>query len=168
MLEQSVEQAINKQINQELYNAYTYLAMSAHFEKVNLAGFATWMFAQYEEELNHAMRLFRYLHDRGGAVELDTIEKPDSSFEEVIEVFQTALEMEMGNTREINELYSLAAEKKDFATLSHLQWFLDEQVEEEKSINDILATLEIAGDDKSALLLLNQQMGSRVAEKAPA
>ena len=164
MIDSKIEQAINDQINQEMTAAYSYLAMAAHFETINLSGFANWMYAQRLEELDHAMRLFNYLIDRGGAIKLQAIENPHKKFVTILDVFKTALEMEVANTASINQLYKLATEISDYATQSHLKWFIDEQVEEEKSVEDVIGLLELAGDDKSALLTLNQQMGARQGE----
>ncbi len=161
MLHKKIEEALNKQINHEISAAYSYLAMAAHFEQMSLCGFSSWMLHQRSEELEHAMRLYQYVIDRRGTVELGAIEKPQSTFGSVREVFEKALELESVNTQAINGLYRLAVELKDYATQSHLQWFLDEQVEEEKSMDQIIGLLEIAGDDKSALLALNHQMAAR-------
>lgn len=163
-IDSKIQDAINKQINHEMTAAYNYLAMVVYFEQINLAGFALWMRMQHEEELEHAGKLFQYLLDRGGKIELDTIPKPSSEFASVAEVFETALKMEQANTASINRVYALAKELNDYATQSHLQWFLDEQVEEEKIMDETLGLVRFAGDDKSALLTLNNQMSKRPAE----
>ena len=163
MIPQEVEKALAAQINQELTAAYTYLAMGAWFDRESLDGFAHWMQMQYQEETAHGMRLFRYLLDRGGKLELEGIAKPRTEYGSTREVFESALAQERENTRSINELYELAGNLNDFATKSHLQWFLDEQVEEEKSIEDVLAILDKVGNDPSALLYLNDKMGARAA-----
>lgn len=168
MIRSEVERALAGQINQELTAAYTYLAMAAWFDRQSLDGFAHWMQLQYQEETAHGMRLFRYLLDRGGRLELEGIGKPRTEYDSVREVFEAALRQEQENTRSINALYELAGQLNDFATISHLQWFLDEQVEEEKSIEDILALLERAGGEPSALLYLNDKMGARAAAVAGA
>lgn len=166
MIPPNVEKAIAAQINQELTAAYTYLAMAAWFDRESLDGFAHWMQMQYQEETAHGMRLFRYLLDRGGKLELEGIGKPRTEYTSVSEVFETALEQERENTRAINALYELAGSLNDYATISHLQWFLDEQVEEEKSIEDVLALIERAGNEPSAILYLNDKMGARAAAGA--
>jgi len=167
MLKPEIQDAINKQINCEIEGAYAYLAMAAHFEGKNLNGFASWMHQQYTEEMAHAMRLFNYLLDRGGEILLEAIPKPKNSFDSIRDVFEHALKQEQNNTNSINALYALASKLNDYATLSHLQWFLDEQVEEEKLFGEVLGQLDIAGDDRSALLVLNQQLGTRVADPTP-
>ena len=164
MLESKIETALNEQINQELDAAHNYLAMSAYLDRTNLSGFASWMKIQHDEELEHAMRLYQYVLDRGGRVELGAIDKPRTDYEDIHEVFRKALEMEKANTASIHALYRLATEQHDFATQSHLQWFLDEQVEEEKIFDEVRALLEMAGNDKSALLMLNEKLGARKPE----
>ena len=161
MIEPTIEEALGKQINQEFTAAYNYLGMSAYFDSQSLDGFANWMQIQHDEEVEHGMRLFRYLLDRGGKIELKAIPAPQSEYANTVSVFETALEQERENSRCINQLYELATKSNDFATKSHLQWFLDEQVEEEKSIEDIIAMLRLAKDDVSALLFLNDKLGSR-------
>ena len=165
MLDKKIEESLNRQINFEFAAAHNYLAMAAHFERVNLLGFAGWMQQQREEEVVHAMRLFQYVNDRGGSVRLGAIEEPPYEFESTRAVFLKSLEMEQDNTRAINDLYSLATDLKDFATMSHLQWFLDEQVEEEKIMNEVIAKIDLAGHDRAALLVLNQELGNRQPEK---
>ena len=164
MINQKIEVAINRQINHEMAAAYNYLAMAAYLERRDLAGFAKWMLMQRDEELTHAMRLFTYLLDRGGCVDLAAVQKPQADFDSVQAVFAKALEQERANTASIHELYALAIKLDDYATQSHLKWFLDEQVEEEKIMGEALTHLELVGDDKAALLVLNQQMGQRPAE----
>jgi len=166
MIKHELVKAINNQINVELSASYTYLAMSAYFESKNLTGFARWMKLQSEEETMHADRLYAYLLDRGGKIELEGIAKPVQEFQTSLEVFKLALELEQKNTDAINALYALATKLNDYATKSHLQWFLDEQVEEEKSIEEIIALLEMAGTDMSAILLLNDKLGARKPESS--
>ncbi len=161
MLHEQIRNALNQQINQEMSAAYRYLAMAAHFDVKNLDGFAAWMMSQHQEEMAHAMRLYRYVLDRGGEVTLEAIEKPEAQFDSVRAVFDAALQQEKQNTESINQLYHLAQSLNDFATQSHLQWFLDEQVEEEKIFDEALALLDMAKDDVSALLMLNEKLGQR-------
>ena len=167
MLDPKMQAAINKQINMEFAASYSYVAMGAWLEAEHLRGFATWMQKQSTEEQGHAKRLLRYLLDRGGELKLEAIEKPKSKFDAVLSVFEESLAQEQQNTQSINELYALARELKDYATQAHLQWFLDEQVEEESLIGEVLGRIRIAGDDKSALLILDQQLGARSASPTP-
>jgi len=160
-ISKKIEAAINKQINHELMAAYHYLGISAWFEHQNLSGFAKWFLVQRQEELEHAQRLYQYLLDRGGQIVLDALPKPKSTFTTAMAAFKASSELEKSNTRAINALYLLAKAEDDFATLSHLQWFLDEQVEEEKTMSESIALLELAGKDSSALLMLNEKFGAR-------
>ena len=168
MIKPEIEQAINDQINQEFTAAYVYLGMAAYFDSRDLPGFAHWCVMQYEEENQHAMRLFNYLLDRGGDVKLNAIPKPAATYENAAAVFKQALRQEEENTHSINELYELASAAKDHATLSHLQWFLDEQVEEEKNVGEVLAQVRMAGSDPSAILYLDDKLGSRKPEEEEA
>ena len=164
-----VQTAITDQINMEFTAAYRYLGMAAYFHAESLEGFAHWMEVQHDEEMQHGMRLFRYLLDRGGSVDLAPIPKPEVTYDSVISAFEAALGQEQENTASINDLYALAGEHRDFATKSHLQWFLDEQVEEEKNIGDLLNLLNRTDGDQSALLYLNDKLAARaVASDAKA
>ena len=164
MINPEIEKAINGQINQELSASYIYLGMSAYFEEENLTGFANWCLVQHQEEQSHAMRLLRYLQDREGRVQLDAIPAPKSDYSSPLEVFQFAQKQEKANTQAIDELYERASGLNDHATISHLQWFVDEQVEEEKSVAEVVALVERAGSDVSAILYLNDKLGDRSAQ----
>ena len=161
MLKSRIEVALNKQINLEFSASYTYLGMALYMDAEHLSGFASWMVAQSDEERTHARRLLRYTLDRNGNVDLDSIPRPKVDYSSIKEVFEASLEQEKTNTQSINDLYALASELDDYATQAHLKWFLDEQVEEEKSILDILGRLELAGDDKTAILILDQALSGR-------
>ena len=161
MLKSRIEVALNKQINLEFSASYTYLGMALYMDAEHLSGFASWMVAQSDEERTHARRLLRYMLDRNGNVDLDSIPRPKVDYSSIKEVFEASLEQEKTNTQSINDLYALASELDDYATQAHLKWFLDEQVEEEKSILDILGRLELAGDDKTAILILDQALSGR-------
>ncbi|MFC5049368.1 ferritin [Rubritalea spongiae] len=164
MIHSELQDALNAQINQELSAAYNYLAISAYFDEENLGGFAKWMLLQHQEELEHAQRLQTYLMDRGGHLELEAIAKPRSQFSGALEAFEFSLTQEQENTQSINNLYEIALRHKDHATKSHLQWFLDEQVEEEKSVEEVITTLKRIGSDVAGLLYLNEKLGERKAE----
>ena len=161
-MDAEVQDAINEQIKHELHSAYVYLAMSAHFEDQDLSGFAHWMRLQAQEELGHAMRLFDYVLERGGQVELDAIDKPKATWGSPVEIFRHALEHEKKVTELIHELYDLAEDKHDHATQVHLQWFITEQVEEEDSAARAVNRLEMAGDNAAAVLMLDESFGTRV------
>ena len=161
MLRPKIEQALNDQINHEFAASFSYLAITAYMDSESLGGFATWFKMQHAEEQVHAHRLFNYVNDRGGTVKLKSIPEPVQEYESPQAAFEQGLEMERENTRLINELYALAIEERDFATQSHLSWFLDEQVEEEKLFEDALALLKRFGNDPGGLLMLNEQFGNR-------
>ncbi|MFO0972346.1 MAG: ferritin [Phycisphaerae bacterium] len=163
MLSKKIEAALNKQLNHEMTAFYHYLAMEAWFEEHNLSGFANWMRAQGLEELEHCRRIFKYVSDRGGAIDLQAIGKPPSTFKSPRAVFAKAAELETDNTRAIHAVYALAVDENDYATQSAMKWFIDEQVEEEKTTREIEALLAMAGDNQSAMLLLNSKLGERAA-----
>jgi ferritin len=156
-----VEAAINDQIAKEFYAAHLYLSMAAYFEHENLPGFAHWMRMQHDEERNHAMRLFDYLLDAGGRVRLQGVEQPDTDFKGPLPVMQQSLKHEQGVTASIRKLYELADKEKDYASQLALQWFIKEQLEEEKSVNDIIARLKLAGDSSAALLMIDAELAAR-------
>jgi ferritin len=161
MIKQKIENALNDQIHHEFTNAYSYLGFAAWFASQNLPGFAHWMDVQHTEELAHAMKLFGFVLDRGGKVELETLTKPKIDFRSARDVFAAAMTIEEDTTARVNRLYTLAVEERDYATQSHLQWYVDEQVEEEKNISAILAMLDMAGDSKGTLLHLDHQVAKR-------
>lgn len=158
---QRVQDAINEQIKHELYSAYLYLSMSAYCESENLPGCANWLRIQWKEETEHAAKFMEYLNDRGGRVALKTIEEPPSSFGTMAELFRCVLEHEQKVTARIHDLYELAGREKDHATEAMLQWFLKEQVEEEKSATQIVETLKLVADNRGALLYFDRQMAAR-------
>lgn len=162
MLNEKVEKAINAQINEELFSSYLYLSMSAYCAEIGLAGFANWMKIQVQEELNHAQFLFNHLIERGGRVILERIEQPQFEWNNIIDVFEDTLKHEKHISAKINELVSLALEEKDHATVSFLGWFVDEQVEEESTADDLLSKLKLTKAEGSALFFLDQEAAKRV------
>jgi ferritin len=163
-MKESVRRAVNNQINHEFHAAYQYLAMAAHFELESLNGFGFWMRAQAREEVEHAMRLFDFMLQRGAAVDLDEIAAPEVEFDSPLSTFRAALEHERKVTGLIHELHDLASEEHDHATRLELEWFIREQVEEEDSVGTVVEQLEMAGDDRAALLILDRTLGSRGAD----
>ena len=159
-----VEDAINEQIKNELYSSYLYLAMSAHFEAASLPGFAKWTRMQAQEEVEHAMKLFDYLNERGGRVVLDAIEKPPTQYGAPLEIFEMILSHEQKVTGLINTLYETAMAEKDYATQVMLHWFIDEQVEEEDNAGMMVDKLKLVGDNKAGILQLDHMSGMREAE----
>ena len=163
-MNQRVEKAFNDQINEELFSSYMYLAMAAHFKAVNLDGFAGWMRHQADEEVEHAMRLFTHINRRGGRVVLKAIGEPPLDFGSPLEAFQKALAHEQHITGTINALYEIAVEEKDYPAQMELQWFIDEQVEEEENTGGVVEALKMAGDNKGALLMLDRELAKRSGE----
>ncbi len=162
MLNQRLEKELNKQINAEFWSAYLYLSMSAFFESKNLAGFANWMKIQYQEEISHALKLFDYVNERGGRVFLQPIAAVDSEWKDVIDVFETTLKHEQHVTSLINNLVNITIEEKDHATANILQWFVNEQVEEEASVSDILDQLKLIKGKGAGLFMLDRELKQRV------
>ena len=161
MLSTQMQDALNGQITKEFYASQLYLAMSAHFEALNLRGFAHWMRVQSDEEREHALKLFDFILARGGSVELGAVEQPPGEFGAPVEIFQASLAHERRVTAWINELYARATSENDYASQVFLQWFIDEQVEEEANASEMIDRLSMAGDNKAALLMLDTEMKSR-------
>jgi len=161
MLSKTLLAEMNEQIKYELYSAYLYLAMSAHFEEANLGGFAKWMSIQAGEEQEHAMKFYEYIHDRGGKVDLKGIDAPPSSFGSALEIFKQVQEHEKMVTARINGLYALAVKDNDYAAQVFLNWFVNEQVEEEKNAAEVVSWLELAGGSPNGLFQINGLMYRR-------
>ena len=164
-LSNKLEKALNDQINLEFVSAFAYLGMAAYFDHTAFTGFGKWMQLQSGEELGHAHRFFRYVVDRGGRVTFGAIPQPKSDYKSPLEAFKTSLGHEQKVSAAICALFELATAEKDYATLSFLKWFLDEQVEEEKTVNEIIGKLELIGDSHSGLYQIDQQAGRRAEEK---
>lgn len=161
MLNPKVEAAMNDQLQQELQSAYVYLGMSAYAEQHSFPGMGQWLRSQWEEELAHAMKFYNFILDRGSNVQLKTLEGPASQYSSMLDVFEQALEHERSVTRSINHLYALVAEEKDFASQAWLDWFATEQVEEEKSVGQIVDDLKRIGDRGDGLYVLDRALGKR-------
>jgi ferritin len=164
MLSKTMQDAVNEQIKNELHSAYIYLSMSAYFESSNLPGFAHWMRLQAQEEVAHAMKFFDHINDRGGQVTLMAIDGPPVAFDSPLGAFKMAYEHEQKVTGMIHNLYKMAVAGNDYPALSMLQWFVDEQVEEEKSALEVVEQLEMIGDHKMGLLMLDRELGQRQPE----
>lgn len=162
MLSQKVQDAINRQINNELYSMYSYLAMSAYCENQQFRGAARWLRVQSDEEREHAMRLYDFLIARGHRVVLEAIEKPNCEFRSIPHVFEEAYAQEQEVTRQIDELYELTNNEKAFAAKVELEWFITEQVEEERITRDIVHKFELIKDDPAALLDMDRELAQRV------
>ncbi len=167
MFSKRLQAAINDQINAEYYSAYLYLSMAAYLEYKDLPGMAHWMRMQYEEEVFHALKFFDFMNDRGARVILKAIDAPPSDFGSVEEVFAEVLAHEQKVTSLIHNLYKLAVEENDYPTQSLLQWFIDEQVEEEKTASDILARVRMVKDYPPGILMIDDALGQRPAPTPP-
>ncbi len=164
-LSTKLEKALNDQLNLELNSAYAYLGMATYFEATPFVGFASWMHLQSREELGHANKLFKYIAERNGRVVLGAIEKPKGEFKSPLEAFRASLGHEQKVSAAICGIYELALAEKDYATLAFLQWFLDEQVEEEKSVGDMIDKLQLIGENQNGLFHLDKMAAKRGAEK---
>ncbi|MFC1599697.1 ferritin [Patescibacteria group bacterium] len=160
-MNEKVENAINKQINAEIYSAYLYLAMAAYFDSEGLEGFGNWMKIQAQEEMTHAMKFYRWVFERGGKVVMEAIDKPYGEYGSSLEVFEEVLKHEQEVTSLINGLYELAIDEKDYAFQSMLKWFIDEQVEEEGNAQQIIDQVKLAGDKGPGLFMLDKELAGR-------
>lgn len=164
MIGKAMQDAMNDQINKELFSAYLYLSMAAHFENKNLAGFAHWMRIQEAEEREHAMKFYDFILERGGQVILRAIDAPASTWNSNLELFKEVAEHEAKVTASINSLYELALAEKDYPAQVMLQWFINEQVEEEKNAAEIVASLELVEARGTAVLMLDHRLAKRGSE----
>ena len=162
MIEKRMEEALNAQLNAELYSSYLYLSMSAYFSSINLPGFAHWMDIQAQEENLHAMKFFHFIQERGGRVVLGPIEGPQTDWNSPQAVFEHVLKHEQKVTGLIHDLVNLAEEMKDHATRAFLQWFVSEQVEEEATADSVLQKAKLAGDRGGGLFMLDKELGARI------
>ncbi len=167
MLSPTLQAAMNDQITNEMFASNQYLAMSAYFEDLSLPGFAQWMRMQAEEEREHAMKFYDFIHDRAGQVRLQGIHPPLVEFASPLDVFEKALEHEQRVSGQINSIYALAVRENDFASQAFLNWFVTEQVEEEKNAGDVVETLKMIGDKSEALFLLDRELGQRENGEEP-
>lgn len=161
MLTKRMETELNKQINAEYWSAYLYLSMSAFAEDKGFPGVANWMRMQYEEEITHALKIFDYVVDRGGKITLMPIAEVPNEWKDVLEIFEETLKHEQYVTSLINNLMDVAIEEKDHATKSFLQWYVDEQVEEEASVNEILDQLRMVQGQGNGLYMIDREMKNR-------
>ena len=161
MIPEKMAKAFNRQIQHELYSAYLYLSMAAWLRSKGFDGMAQWMEVQTREEMTHAMKFFRHIEERGGDVELLEIDKPPSKWESVETAFKNALEHEQFITGKINDLMALSLEESDFASRSMLQWFVDEQVEEEDNATRNVQNIAMTGGAGQGMMMLDREMGSR-------
>ncbi|MBU2609656.1 MAG: ferritin [Chloroflexi bacterium] len=161
MISKNMQDALNEQINKELYSSYLYLSMAAYFEDKNLPGFAKWMHLQADEERAHAMKFYAFLTERGGRVNLKAILAPETDWKTALDVFKQVYEHEQKVTASINALYEQALTEKDYPSQVMLHWFINEQVEEEKNASGIVQQLELIDAHGTAVLMLDHQLGKR-------
>lgn len=162
MMDKKVSALLNQQVNKEFYSAYLYLDFSNYYEARGLDGFANWYKIQAQEERDHAMLFYQYLHNNNEPVTLDAIAKPDKVFSDDMAPLKAGLEHEMYVTSLINDIYAAAHEVKDFRTMQFLDWFVKEQGEEETNANDLISKMELFGSDPKGLYMLNSELGGRV------
>jgi ferritin len=165
MIPKAMQDAMNEQIKNELYSAYLYLSMAAHFESKTLMGFANWLRIQAKEELGHAMKFYDFILERGGEVTLKAIDQPPSSWQSNLEAFEQVLAHEQKVTKNIHDLYELALKEKDYPSQVMLQWFIEEQVEEEKNATEIIEKLKLIDAHGTAVLMLDHELSKREAEE---
>ena len=164
MISETMQKAINEQINKELYSSYLYLSMAAYFENTGLPGAAKWMYVQEGEEREHAMKLYEHLVDRGAKVTLAAIAAPETEWAGPMAAFKAVLKHEQFVTKSIHNLYEVALNEKDYAVQVLLQWFINEQVEEEKNASEIIASMQRIEDHETAVLQLDHQLSKRGKE----
>lgn len=162
MINSKIEKALNDQINAEYYSAYLYLSMSAYLDNINLKGMANWMRVQYQEEVTHALKMYDFILERGGKVCLSQINTPPTEWSSVLDIFKETLKHEEYVTSLINNLVDISISEKDHATTNFLQWFVNEQVEEEANASEILGQVKMAQESKGTMFMLDKQLGTRV------
>ena len=161
MLSEKLEKSLNDQITFEFYSSYTYLAMAAYCEASDLSGFANFFRVQAKEELDHAMKLYDYVFQKGGRVILGEIEEPKKEYESMVDVFETGLAHERIVTSKIYAITDIATEEREHATMSFLKWFIDEQVEEENNFNSLLKKVKRCESNPAALYMLDDELANR-------
>ena len=164
MIGKAMQEAMNEQVNKELFSSYLYLSMAAYFETKNLAGFANWMRIQSDEEREHAMKFYDFILDCGGQVTLKAIDAPKTSWNSSLEVAEEVAAHEAKVTASIYSLYELAQKEKDYPAQMMLQWFITEQVEEEKNASEIVADLKLIEERGTAVLMLDHRLAKRKGE----
>ena len=162
MVSKKMEEALNEQVNAEMYSAYLYLSMEAYFKSLNLSGFANWMRVQTQEEVAHAMKIYGFIDERGGRITLKAIDEPRTKWDSPPAVFKAVYEHEQKVTGLINDLVDLAIEEKDHATNTFLQWFVNEQVEEEASADQVVQQLKMMEKAPGGMFMLDRELGQRV------
>jgi ferritin len=168
MISEAMQESLFTQLNDEFYSSYLYLAMSAYCNHIDFNGAAVWLKVQYEEEQEHATRIYNYLIEQGAHVELQAIPQPPSEFGSILDVFQASLDHEQKMTEKLNNLSDQALKEKDHATYNLLQWFVNEQVEEEATVGEIISKLKLVKEDGYGLLMIDNELSSRTLLNTPA
>lgn len=161
MINKKMNDAFNKQINEEVFSSYLYLSMAAHFDSLGLSGFSRWFRLQAQEEMFHGMKFYNHIVERGGKVELKAIKDPEKKWISPLKAYEAALKHEQHITRCINDLMDLSMNERDHASKSMLQWFVDEQVEEEATATEIIDKLKLAGDRGEMLYMIDKELSAR-------
>ena len=161
MISEKINEIINEQINKEFHSGYLYLSMSAYLREIGLFGFANWVKTQAKEEVEHGLKLFDYLIERNSFITLKQIKTPEFEFNGILPIFKKIYEHEQCITNAVMNIAKLAEDECDRTTLSFIDWFINEQIEEERTVQDIIKRLEIVGDDKTSLYLLDKELGER-------
>ncbi len=161
-MKKKMEKAFNMQVNAELYSSYLYLSMESYFQSISLKGLAKWMRCQVQEEMFHGIKMYDYIHERGGRAQFEAIEKPVAEWKSPLAAFEHILSHEQKVTELINDLIDVALEVRDHAAKAFLDWFIIEQVEEEATVGEIVDRLKLIGEDSSGLFLLDSELGKRV------
>lgn len=164
-MNKALRDAMNDQIKNEFHSAYIYLSMAAHCESINMPGFAHWLYVQSQEEVEHAMKFFDHLNERGERVTLQAIEQPPTEFDSLLGIAQAAYRQEQTVTGQINDIYDIAVEEKDYPAQALLQWFATEQVEEEDITSELVERLKMVGDEPAALVMLDRELAGRQPEE---
>lgn len=162
MIDEKVAELLNQQVNKEFYSAYLYLDISNYYEDAGLDGFANWFYVQAQEERDHAMLFYQYMHNNDVKVTLEAIDKPEFDFTNNMEPLEETLKHEQYVTSLINDIYAASFEKKDFRTMQFLDWFVKEQGEEETNSRDLIDKMNLFGSDPKSLYMLNSELGTRV------
>jgi len=168
MIAKNVEKALNGQIKREEHSSRIYLAMASWAERAGYPGAAEWLYAQTEEERLHMLKLVHYLNDRGGKAEIASLDAPPALFKSLLDVFQQVLKHEEFISGSINELYAVCVKEKDFTTANYLQWYINEQIEEEKTVRGLLDQLNLAGTDNGGPFFMDKELGVKAAAKRAA
>ncbi len=161
-MKKKMEKALNKQVNAEMYSSYLYLAMESYFQSISLTGCAKWMRGQVQEEMFHGMKIYDYVHERGGKMQFEAIAKPETEWDSPLAAFEHILEHEEKVTKLINNLIDVALDVRDHAAKAFLDWFITEQVEEEATVGGIVDRLRLIGDDSGGLFMLDSELAKRV------